>query len=92
MSDIILDYCRHGNINDYIAENHKEKSCFLKYREKWRSNNKANLLQVSPSGLIETTTPMNPTITAEYLLQPTFSPRKKFAPIVNNKGAINTML
>lgn len=37
------DYSRHGNIVEYIANNHPEKDKFISYRKKW-DNNKGDLL------------------------------------------------
>ena len=47
----------------------------------------AKLISTKP-GLITTKEPINPTITADHLLKPTFSPKKIGEKVVTIKGAI----
>ena len=38
MSTIVADYSKHGNIDEYIAQNHKKKEQYLEYRNKWKQS------------------------------------------------------
>jgi radical SAM protein with 4Fe4S-binding SPASM domain len=43
MSIIVTDFCKYGDINNFIAMNHHDKEGFRKYRKRW-NRNKGNLL------------------------------------------------
>lgn len=38
MSILVSDYCKHGDVNNYIAEHHFNKRKYLEYRKRWNNN------------------------------------------------------
>ena len=35
MVALVTDYCKHGDINEFIEKNHKSPQQFRKYRDSW---------------------------------------------------------
>jgi radical SAM protein with 4Fe4S-binding SPASM domain len=55
MGNYVVDYSKHGDINEYIHYHHKKKHEFAEYREKWKDNINNELLFV----LLETLSKCN---------------------------------